>query len=139
MSLNRRLGHSILASATLLAAALGCSALSRHPQQPAPADSVAADSQPGYIDIQIDNHNWSDVVVFVTHGGTRTRLGTAHTARTTAFRFPASYEFARRLTLVAEAIGSPTRFESEGFSVLSGQRVYLTLESSLARSSLLIR
>ena len=107
---------------------------------PAPTDSAAAaDSVPRFIDVQIDNHNWSDVVIYVVHGGMRTRLGTAGTAKSTELRFPASYVFADRVSLLAAPIGSPARFQSERFKAYPGQRVILTIESTLSRSSLMVR
>jgi hypothetical protein len=106
------------------------------PRIATPADSTA---DPRFIDVQIDNHNWSDVVIYVVHSGQRTRLGTAGTARSTELRFPASYVFADRVSLLATPIGSPARFESERFKVAPGQRVILTVESSIGHSSLMIR
>jgi hypothetical protein len=109
-----------------------------HGSAAAPADSVA-DSVPRFIDVQVDNHNWSDVVIYVIHGGQRTRLGTAGTARSTELRFPASYVFADRVSLLATPIGSRARYESERFKALPGQVVVLTLESTISRSSVMIR
>ena len=110
---------------------------------PSAADVTPAgaerDSVPKFIEVQVDNHNWSDVVIYLLHGGTRTRLGTVGTAHSTSFRFPASYAAADRVSLLVTPIGSPLRFESERFSVLSGQRVFWTVENALNRSSLLIR
>lgn len=119
--------------------AVGCRATPRQPSPVSRADSTAGDSVPTFVDLRVDNHNWSDVVIYLLHGGTRTRLGTVSTARSTVFRFPASYAFANRVSLLVTAIGSPVRFESERFSVHAGQRVVWTIENTLTRSSLLIR
>jgi hypothetical protein len=125
---------ALAASAVLPA----CRARGTRALQPA-TDSLARDSIPRFIDVEVENHNWSDVVIYVLHGGTRTRLGTAGTAKSTEFRFPASYVFADRVSLLATPIGSTSRYQSERFKVSPGQRVVLTLESSISRSSLMIR
>ena len=109
-----------------------------HRSAATPRDSVA-DSVPRFVDVQVDNHNWSDVVIYVIHGGQRTRLGTAGTAKSTELRFPASYVFADRVSLLATPIGSTARYESERFKALPGQLVILTLESTISRSSVMIR
>jgi uncharacterized protein YceK len=117
----------------------GCASLRHHRSSTTSSAAVADVSDTSFVDLQIDNHNWSDVVVSIVHGGTRTRLGTVHTASTTVLKFPFSYAFANAVSLVAAPIGSPSQFESERFRVLSGQRVYWSIESSLARSSLVVR
>jgi hypothetical protein len=127
----------ILAGALTVAAASACG---RKPQS-GDMSPVAAerDSVPKFVDVQVDNHNWSDVVVYLLHGGIRTRLGTVGTAQSISFRFPASYAVVDRVSLLVAPIGSSQRFESERFSVLSGQRVFWTIENTLNRSSLLVR
>jgi|SRR4051812_33467703 hypothetical protein len=133
--------RSIAAAAACVLVAVagsGCSAIRAHPSSVTPeAGADAIDSN--FVDLQIDNHNWSDVVIFIVHGSTRSRLGSAHTASTTAFRFPSSFAFANSVSLVAAPVGSPSQFESEHFRVLVGQRVYWSIESNLSRSSLVVR
>jgi hypothetical protein len=138
MSLTRRAALTVTA-AFVAALGSGCASLRHHRSSTTSADSGADLSDTSVVDLQIDNHNWSDVVVSIVHGGTRTRLGTVHTATTTVLKFPLSYAFANSVSLVAAPIGSRSQFESERFRVLSGQRVYWSIETSLARSSLVVR
>jgi hypothetical protein len=117
----------------------GCGVVKGLVRPPAAVDSITGDSVPQFVELQVDNHNWSDVTVYLVRSGNRTRLGTVGTARSGEFRVPASYAATSRLSLLVTPIGSPTRFESERFSVQPGQRVIWTIESSLKRSSLMIR
>lgn len=119
--------------------ASGCGSIKALIKPPAAIDSATGDSIPQFVDVQVANHNWADVVVYLNHGATRTRLGSVGTARASEFRFPASYAHGTSVTLLVTPIGSPTRFESERFTVQPGQTVYWTIESTLVRSSLMIR
>jgi hypothetical protein len=123
----------------VLAVVSGCHKIPGHGKPVPVVDPVTGDSIPHFIEVQVENHNWSDVVVYLLHGGTRLRLGTAGTARSTEFRFPANYAFANRVSLLVAPIGSRSQFESERFKVHPGQRVFWTIESGLVRSSLMIR
>jgi hypothetical protein len=117
----------------------GCGSIKALIKPPAAIDSATGDSIPRFVDVQVANHNWADVIVYLNHGASRTRLGSVGTARASEFRFPASYAHGTSVTLLVTPIGSPARFESERFTVQPGQTVYWTIESSLARSSLMIR
>lgn len=128
----------VIATAMALVVAAACWRKAP-PSTASAANGAERDSVPAFVELQVDNHNWSDVVVYLLHGGMRTRLGTVGTAHSTSFRFPASYAAADRVSLLVTPIGSQQRFESERFSVLSGQRVFWTVENALNRSSLLIR
>jgi hypothetical protein len=129
----------LLIAGTLMAALAclnqGCRLTSR--SQPTPADPYADTTTA--IDLEVTNHNWNDVVVYVRHGGIRTRLGTVGTAKSIVLRFPRTYAYAAPISLIAAPIGNPSSFESERFIVQSGQSVFWTVENSLQRSSLMIR
>src|SRR4051812_25730077 len=127
----------LVASGAILGSA--CGSIKALIRPAAAVDSVTGDSIPSFVDVQVANHNWADVVVYLNHGSTRTRLGSVGTARSSDFRFPASYAHGTSITLLVTPIGSPTRFESERFTVQPGQTVYWTIESTLVRSSLMIR
>ena len=91
------------------------------------------------IELSVENHNWLDVVVFVVHGGQRTRLVTVTAAKNASALIP---EFALRhhgqIRLLAHAVGNPEPFLSEVIVVQRGMRIAWTLESDLKRSSVAI-
>ena len=133
--------HALVFASALsaFAAVSGCRMIPGHGKPVPVLDPATGDTITRFIEVQVENHNWSDVVVYLLHGGSRLRLGTAGTARSTEFRFPANYAFADRVSLLVAPIGSRAQFESERFKVHPGQRVFWTIESGLARSSLMIR
>ena len=91
------------------------------------------------IELSVANHNWLDVVVFVVHGGQRTRLVTVTAAKNASALIP---EHALRhhgqIRLLAHAVGNPETFLSEVIVVRRGMRIDWTLESDLKRSSVAI-
>lgn len=103
---------------------------------------VAASPEPSstFVDLRIESHNWADVIIYIEHGGQRSRLGLAKAASVTMMRIPAGWTgFSQSVRLVAHRVGSPTEFRSEAFVVLSDQDVVWTLETDLEHSSLTLR
>jgi hypothetical protein len=90
------------------------------------------------VDVEVENHNWSDVVVYLVRGTQRQRLGMVNALSSTVFSFPY-----RRLgssgdaRLAAHAIGGGG-YTSESVLVQPGQSLKWTLESDLSRSSLAV-
>jgi hypothetical protein len=88
------------------------------------------------IDLEVESHNWSDIVIYLVRGTQRQRLGMVTALGNTVFTFPY-----RRLgnggdaRLSAHAIGGGG-YTSESLLVQPGQTIKWTLESDLARSSL---
>jgi hypothetical protein len=89
------------------------------------------------IPVEIENHHWSDIVIYLMDGTQSQRLGTVAGLSTKRFGFPY-----RKLTtggnvrLRAYAVGGSGSTTSEDLRVQPGQSVKWTLESDLARSSL---
>ena len=89
--------------------------------------------------IEVENHHWLDVVIYVVHDGVRSRLGTVTAASTMRFRCPPRMMGQLgQIRLVADPVGARAMTTSETVSVQRGQRVQWTLESSLQRSSLAV-
>jgi hypothetical protein len=90
------------------------------------------------VDVEVENHNWSDIVVYLVRGTQRQRLGMVNALSNTVFTFPY-----RRLgssgdaRLSAHAIGGGG-YTSESVLVQPGQMLKWTLESDLSRSSLAV-
>jgi hypothetical protein len=136
---SRRVVPRILTAASVMVALASALEGCRLAPRAHPLPSALADTTGQVVELEVTNHNWSDVVVYLNHGSLRTRLGTVQTARSTVLRFPMSYAYARAISLVAAPIGSPSSFESERFVLQPGQHAYWTVENTLARSSLMIR
>ena len=88
------------------------------------------------IAIEIENHNWSDVVIYLVRGTAAERLGMVGSLKTETFVFPFRRLGVGEARLRAYPIGGPAAFTSENLFVQPGQMVKWTLESDLTRSFL---
>jgi non-canonical (house-cleaning) NTP pyrophosphatase len=90
----------------------------------------------GEIALQVINHHWLDVTVYVVHNGERTRIGLVTAATSQTFMLPARIVGqAREISLLGEALGSRDIARTETLVVKAGQTIEWTLESDLRRSS----
>jgi hypothetical protein len=111
--------------------ALACGARSAANTTP---DEQARDAE---VAIEIENHNFSDIVIYLLRGSQSQRLGMVTGLSTNHFVVPY-----RRLgtggnaRLHAYPIGGPRGFTSEDITVQPGQWIKWTLESDLSRSFL---
>jgi hypothetical protein len=101
-----------------------------------PADPEAG-TRNAEVALEVESHNWSDVVIYLVRGSATERLGMVGALRTQTFVFPY-----RRLgngndvRLRAHPIGGPAGFTSEAMMVQPGQWIKWTLENDLTRSFL---
>ena len=86
--------------------------------------------------VEIENHNWSDVVIYLVRGTSTERLGMVGSLKTETFVFPFRRLGVGEARLRAYPIGGPAAFTSENLYVQPGQMVKWTLESDLTRSFL---
>lgn len=95
--------------------------------------------EPHDVYIEVNNHNWLDVVVYAVHGGQTTRLLTVAAASWGSGTLP-SHVLAQQgeMRLLAHAVGNPTKFMSERIFARSGMTINWTLETDLKRSSLAV-
>jgi hypothetical protein len=115
-------------SATVLAAS-SCF-LSKSGPSNAPA------SWSGDIALQVVNHHWLDVTIYVLHDGQLTRVGVAGGSASTEMILPSRLVgVGRELRLYGDPIGSPERAITEVITVQPGQSIEWLLESELARST----
>ena len=122
----KRSNLQILLIAILLAAA-ACSHRRR---------SGSMSEPPANVTLQVTNHNFLDVTVFVLHDGQRIRMGLATGSSTQLFTIPGRLiAQSHEITLLGEAIGSNDRARTELLTVRPGQRIEWTLETDLRRSS----
>ena len=98
---------------------------------------ISAKAEP--VELSVSNHNWLDVVVFVVHGGQRTRLVTVTAAKNASALIPDhALRHHGQIRLLAHAVGNPETFTSEVIVARRGMRIEWTLESDLKRSSVAV-
>ena len=89
--------------------------------------------------LEVENHHWNDVVVYLMNGNQSQRLGMVTGVSTDRFVFPyRQIATGGRLRLRAHPIGGQGSFTSEDVSIQPGQSVKWILESDLKRSSLAV-
>ncbi|SRR6266566_3579602 len=95
--------------------------------EPVPADDLV---------LQVNNNNWSDVVIYLLHDGRRNRFLVVTAARSASVTLPARYVSSNgTVQIVVHRIGGTDEYVSPAVSVRLGHTVALTLESNLVRSS----
>lgn len=122
-----------LASPGLLAAlAAGCFVFGRG--KPAVSGARAAE-----IALNVTNHNYLDVVIYVLHDGQQTRVGTVTGSSSAVFYLQAwLVGQAHEVRLYGAPIGSTARASTETLIVQPGQIIEWTLETDLRRSSVAV-
>ncbi|MGH7527024.1 MAG: hypothetical protein ACREMX_10005 [Gemmatimonadales bacterium] len=91
------------------------------------------------VALEVENHNWSDIVIYLMRGNAAHRLGMVTALSTNHFIFPYRHLGTSGNTrLRAYPIGGPGGFTSEDLLVQPGQWIKWTLESDLTRSSLAV-
>ena len=120
----------------LLLCSIGCAGGRADPAKvPSPSSSEA----PTRISLVVENHHWSDVVVYLLHDGVTDRLGLATAVKTSTFLFPSRrLGAAGTVQLRGHAVGAPDSYTTDAFTVQPGQEIQWTLESDLTRSSVAV-
>jgi hypothetical protein len=121
-----------LAVSLLLA---GCAHHRRFEDNP----QLAAPEQPltGPVVLEVENHNWSDIVLFVIHDGRTHRLAQIAAARDQSFEIPPSLIGDQGLIrLGLHRIGGRDDYRTEQVSVRTGNTIRLTIEGKLEHSSI---
>lgn len=123
--------RTVTAAATFafcLAVSAGCAGhRTSSPGAPAPEDVV----------LEVDNHNWSDVLLYVVHDGSTTRFAQITAARSASIPIPSYLVGSNGIVrFVAHRIGGLDDYFSPSVSVRTGQTIALTLEGQLEMSSI---
>ena len=101
-----------------------------------PAPSSWANAEVGLI---VENHNWSDVRIYLVHDGVSERIGTVTAAKTESFVLAGRYfESMAGIQLQAFAIAGDQPYTTETLTIHPGDIITWTLESRLDHSSILI-
>jgi hypothetical protein len=102
-----------------------------------PADQVTPDTTPVDVPLEIDNHNWLDVVIYVLHDGERSRVGIANASSQSNFVLPARMVGqGHELRLLGHPIGGAGGTVTETVTVQPGQYIEWTLENDLNDSAI---
>lgn len=108
---------------------------SQFPEDVAP-ELASPDTQ---LILEVQNHNWADVVIYVVHDGKRSRLASVTAARTSSLIIPPNLiGQVGNLQLVARRVGANDRYVSQPISIRTGSTIVLTLESKLSHSSVAV-
>jgi len=99
-------------------------------------ESTVLESPEGEIALNVTNHNYLDVVVYVLHDGIQTRVGTVTGSSSTVFFLPTRLlGQGREIQLYGDAIGNDSYARTDIIVVQRGQYIEWTLETDLRRSS----
>ena len=91
------------------------------------------------VALEVENHGWSDIVIYLVRGTAVDRLGMVGSLNTETFVFPfRKLGVGTDVRLRAYPIGGPRAFTSENVLVQPGQWIKWTLESDLTRSFLAV-
>lgn len=120
---------------SLLLGLLLLAACARHKM----SDDSAGPSRDVPVSVEVENHNWSDMVIYLERGRLSRRLGSVTSQNTAVFTFP--YLFlgnTGNATLRADPIGNLRSFSSEDLNVQPGQTIKWTIENDIDRSFLAV-
>ena len=88
------------------------------------------------ITLEVENHNWSDVTVFIIHDGVQTRIGQVTAAQNVAIEIPPELQGQmHQVQLAARRIGGTDSFVSQQISLRGNSAIRFTIESDLRRST----
>jgi len=126
MIVRRILAPYLLSSSLLLACA------GRHHVD----EESVPDSPPVAIVLEVENHNWADVILYVVHDGVRTRFLQVPAAHNLSVEIPPNLQGQMGvIQIAARRIGGTDSYVSQSISLRGGSAVRFTIESSLSRSS----
>jgi hypothetical protein len=114
-------------SCTTLVLAAACGAHHAEPNPPPIDDDLV---------LQVDNHNWSDVLIYILHDGKQTRLLEVTGAKSVAQPIPPQLISSNgTVRFLVHRIGGRDDYTSPPISVRNGKTVALTLEGQLHMST----
>ena len=91
------------------------------------------------VSVEVENHNWSDMVIYLDRGNLSQRLGSVNAQNSAVFTFPyLQLGTTGSARLRADPIGNLRSFSSETLNVQPGQTIKWTIENDIDRSFLAI-
>jgi hypothetical protein len=86
--------------------------------------------------LEVENHNWADVILYVVHDGVQTRFTQVAAAHNLSIEIPPRLQGQMGvIRIAARRIGGTDSYVSQAISVRGSTAVRLTIESSLNHSS----
>ena len=86
--------------------------------------------------LEVENHNWADIVLYVVHDGVQTRFAQVAAAHNVSIEIPTKLQGQMGvIRIAARRIGGTDSYLSQAISLRGGSAVRFTIESSLSRSS----
>jgi hypothetical protein len=86
--------------------------------------------------LEVENHNWADVVHYVLHDGVQTRFTQVAAAHNASIEIPERLQGQMGvIRIAARRIGGTDSFVSQALSLRGNSSVRVTIESNLNRSS----
>ena len=117
---------TLIATTMLLWLMSGCAV-----HQPQPEASMSA------IVLEVENRNWSDIVLYVVHDGTTTRFISVTAAKTQTVPMDSRFIGAGGVVrFIAHRVGGDDDYYSPSVSVRTGNTIALTLQPELNMSSI---
>jgi hypothetical protein len=108
-----------------------------HHAAPEPAAGPEPTGRAADVPLEIANHNWLDVIIYVVRDGQPMRVGIANATSSASFTLPARLlGQGRELRLWGHPIGGTGGTLTETVVVQPGQWIEWTLESDLSRSAI---
>ena len=87
--------------------------------------------------LEVDNHNWADILLYVVHDGTTSRFLQITGAKSASVTIPSRLVGSNGIvSFVAHRIGGLDDYYSPAVSIRTGQTIALTLEGQLKMSSI---
>ncbi len=128
MTVNRTIAASYFA---LFSTVTACATRHRSlEEEPTPA------ATPEVVVLEVENHNWADVVLYIVHDGVQTRFTQVAAAHDLSVEIPARLQGQMGvIRLAARRIGGTDSYVSQAISLRGSSAVRFTIESSLSRSS----
>ncbi|MDQ6738397.1 MAG: hypothetical protein M3Z30_11955 [Gemmatimonadota bacterium] len=115
-----------IAAIVSLALASGCAV--HHPEPEVAIVDIA---------LEVENRNWSDVVLYVVHDGTTTRFMSVTAAKTETVTIGRRFIGASGVVrFIAHRVGGDDDYYSPSVSVRTGSTIALTLQPELNMSSI---
>src|SRR6267154_5375126 len=109
-------------------------------RHPVTTDSLAEAAEtiaPEPVVLEVENHNWADVVLYVVHDGVQTRFTQVAAAHNVSIEIPPRLQGQMGvIRIAARRIGGTDSYVSQAISVRGSTAVRLTIESSLNHSSI---
>ena len=88
------------------------------------------------VTIEVENNNWSDVVIYALVDGSRTRLGSVGAANRAKIEIPrGAMRLPGNVTLLLDPLGSRATYRAGPMSVSFGNLVRLKVENELRLTS----